>query len=40
MRGQHEHNPNPMKKLLYLLGALVCLVGLFYFILMLTRDMA
>lgn len=38
MRGQHEHNP--MKKLLYLLGALVCLVGLFYFILMLTRDMA
>ena len=29
-----------MKKLLYLLGALICLVGLFYFVLMLTRDMA
>jgi len=26
-----------MKKLLYALGAIVCLIGLFYFILMLTR---
>lgn len=29
-----------MKKVLYLIGALACLVGLFYFILMLTRDIA
>ena len=26
-----------MKKLLYLIGAAVCLIGLFYFVLMLTR---
>ena len=26
-----------MKKLLYLIGAAVCVIGLFYFILMLTR---
>lgn len=31
---------NTMKKVLYIFGALACLVGLFYFILMLTRDMA
>ena len=29
-----------MKKIAYLIGALACLIGLFYFILMLTRDMA
>jgi len=44
MRGKHEKhdepNRNPMRKILYLIGALVCLVGLFYFILMLTRDLA
>ena len=30
---------NPLKKVAYLIGALACLIGLFYFILMLTRDM-
>ena len=31
---------NKKKKIAYLIGALACLIGLFYFILMLTRDMA
>ena len=38
MRGNHKSNP--VKKILDIVGALACLVGLFYFILMLTRDMA
>ena len=42
--GSHEDaprkngcRPGPMKKIGYLAGAIVCLIGLFYFVLMLTR---
>ena len=31
---------NTMKKVVYIFGALACRVGLFYLILMLTRDRA
>jgi len=37
MKGRH--GGNPMKKIAYLIGALACLVGLFYLVLALTSHL-